>query len=635
MSDSRGGQESGLFGLVEPLERILKGWEPAGAAGPAPAGAGAPGPTAPPPLAAAGGADPFRPPVSERDRARLAALYELSARVSGAPADFDGVLAAVLDVVVRFARAERGLLLLVGPEGRIDIEVARNDREERLDPLELAFSRSIAQKAIDERQTVYVPDAAAAASLGESVADLSLRSALCVPLRVAAGARAAPSAAASPAAERRRLRAHGEPEALGAIYIDGVRAKIEVAAGDLEFFDALAHQAAAAILNARLYQLATTDPLSRLYTRWHFQRLLADAMRRAELRRHPASLLLADIDDFKRLNDAFGHVAGDEVIRELGETLRTSTRAIDACFRYGGEEFAVLLADTDKEGARIAAEKLRRAIAGRRFGRGAYRATVSIGYATAPTDALDPQELVKRADQALYHAKALGKNRSAGWTPELGAAAKRGDKLAGIVTGDFAADYNNVQLLIETIAAINATTDVGELLTLAVDKVIEATGAERGALMLAEGGGDEPGKAAGGAVGAGGSSEGILPRLTTIVARDRRKQNLKLVEKFSRTIPERVLATGESVCVIDTADDPERRGPFSSSVAELALRTVMCVPLATKDRTIGVIYVDSKTRSGDLKESNLPFFEGLARQVAFTIENARLRARLALGGMGE
>jgi GAF domain-containing protein len=61
----------------------------------------------------------------------------------------------------------------------------------------------------------------------------------------------------------------------------------------------------------------------------------------------------------------------------------------------------------------------------------------------------------------------------------------------------------------------------------------------------------------------------------------------------------------------------------------------MCVPLATKDRTIGVIYVDSRTRSGNLKESNLPFFEGLARQVAFTIENARLKARLALGGIAD
>jgi diguanylate cyclase (GGDEF)-like protein len=386
--------------------------------------------------------------------------------------------------------------------------------------------------------------------------------------------------------------------------------------GDLEFFRALAHQATATLLNVRLYQQATTDSLSQLYTRWHFQRLLGDATRRAEHRGLPASILLIDIDDFKRVNDRFGHTSGDDVIRGLGALLRRSTRAIDACFRYGGDEFAVLLADTDREGARIAADKLRAAVAERTFGEQALRVSVSIGYATTPTDAADPQELVKRADQALYHAKARGKDRTSGWSAALGAAAKRGDKLAGIVTGDFAADYKNVQLLIETIAAINATSDVGELLTLAVDKVVEATGADRGALMLADG--------------------GASPRLATVVARDRRKQDLKLVEKFSRTIPERVLQTGESVCVIDAADEGEApRGGFSQSVAELSLRTIMCVPLATKDRSIGVIYVDSRTRSGNLRESNLPFFEGLARQVALAIENARLKARLALGGMGE
>jgi GAF domain-containing protein len=248
--------------------------------------------------------------------------------------------------------------------------------------------------------------------------------------------------------------------------------------------------------------------------------------------------------------------------------------------------------------------------------------------------------------------------------------ARRKDKLAGIITGDFATDYKNVELLIDTIAAINATSDIGELLTLTVDKVVEATGAERGALMLADGGGR---------------------RLTTVVARDRRRQNLRLVEKFSRTIPERVLETGAPVCVIDaaagadsstamtiagtgarsststspspspspststsTSPSPSPGGDAgaesgaigtssswrtldpavigSASVVDLDLRTILCVPLATKERTIGVIYVDSRTRSGDLRESSLPFFEALARQVAFAIENARLKARLAYEG---
>jgi diguanylate cyclase (GGDEF)-like protein len=416
--------------------------------------------------------------------------------------------------------------------------------------------------------------------------------------------------------ERRRRAAAPDPRPLGALYADRAGGPLSPKGAegapaplDLDLFAALANYATAAILHARLYEQATTDPLSRLHARSHFHRLLGEWARRASEAGLPLSLLLLDIDDFKALNDARGHLVGDEAIRRIGEVLRGSVRGIDACFRYGGDEFAVLLADTDAAGAAAAAGKIRAAVSEAVFGSPPARMTVSIGHATAPQDARDAQELVKRADQALYRAKAGGKDRVEAWTPEIGAAAKRADKLAGIVTGDFAADYNNVQALIDAIAAINASTDVSEMLILAVDKVIEATGAERGALMLAEG-----------------------PRLATVVARDRARHDLTLVERFSRTIPERVLSTGESVCIVDVAE--EAGGP-SQSVADLALRTVMCVPLATRDRVIGVIYVDSRSRSGGLKESNLPFFEGLARQVAFAIENARLRARLALGGLGE
>jgi diguanylate cyclase (GGDEF)-like protein len=589
MSEATGAE--GLFQLVNPLDRIIR--RSANAATERRS-----------PVERAPAADP------ERERLRFAALCELSAVLATGRADFEEALARILDLFVRFARAERGLLLLLGPGGAIELEVARNDREEPLERPGAEVPRAIVERALSERRPIYVADVPAAGEAAASAAALGLRSVLCVPLQVVAP----PANGRAPGPERRRLAPIAEPDLLGAIYADSALAACAVDSSDLDFFGALANQATATLLNARIYQQATTDPLSQLYTRRHFQQLLAEAVRRAEQRRTPTSLLLLDVDDFKRVNDGHGHLAGDEVIRDVGAALRGSTRAIDACFRYGGDEFAVLLADTDREGARITADKLRQAIGERRFGERGFGVAVSIGFATAPVDAQDPQELVKRADQALYHAKMHGKDRVAGWTPALGAAAKRGDRLAGIVTGDFAADYNNVQLLIDTIAAINGTSDIGELLTLAVDKVIEATGADRGALMLAD---------------------GAPPRLSTVVARDRKKQDLKLVEKFSRTIPERVLASGESVCVVDTADEGEGRGPFSHSIAELALRTIMCVPLATKDRTIGVIYVDSRTRSGNLRESNLPFFEGLARQVAFAIENARLKAKLALGGVAE
>ncbi len=594
--------DGGLFDLLDPLDRIIRreGGEPAPEAGAAPA--------AIPPTEIRPASGPLAPSRATL-RARWAAFYEISQLLTSSRIDFDDVLRAILDLVIRHTGAERGLLLLSGEEGKLEVEIARNDREEPLDPKEIAYSVSIVRRALAEKKP-FASSGKGLAGLSDSVIDLKLRSAMCVPLKITP---ASALIGARPA-ERRRLAYSNEPDVLGAIYVDSALAAAGFHPDDLEFFVALANQATSTILNARLYQQATTEPLSRLYTRWHFQRMLSEAARRAETRKVPYSLLLGDLDGFKAVNDTHGHLAGDQVIREIGDVLRGTTRAIDACFRYGGEEFAVILGDTDEGGAAFAAEKVRAAVAARRYAEPHLAVTMSIGCATAPPAGHDSSEIVKRADQALYHAKLRGKNRVERWTETLGGAAKRRDKLAGIVTGDFAADYNNVALLIDAVASISSTVEVGDLLTLAVDKVVEATGAERGALMLA----DE------------GAPAGA-PRLTTVVARDRKKQGLRLVEKFSRTIPERVLASGESVCVMDAAEEGAAGGGAAGpqSVQDLALRTIMCVPLLTKDRTIGVIYVDSRTRSGDLKESNLPFFEGLARQVATAIENARLKARLA------
>ena len=178
----------------------------------------------------------------------------------------------------------------------------------------------------------------------------------------------------------------------------------------------LGAQAAIALENARLHRLverqANTDGLTELPNRRHFEEALEGEISRAERFGGSMALILADLDDFKQVNDRYGHQAGDDVLRTFADILRVTVREIDLPARYGGEEFAVLLPQTDLEGAHQLAERLRRALAARPMATqpgGLVAVTASFGVAAFP-DAPTPAALFASADEALYRAKRAGKN---------------------------------------------------------------------------------------------------------------------------------------------------------------------------------------------------------------------------------
>jgi diguanylate cyclase (GGDEF)-like protein len=162
-------------------------------------------------------------------------------------------------------------------------------------------------------------------------------------------------------------------------------------------------------------ELSITDGLTQLYNHRYFHELLERVITRARRYPQPVSLLILDIDDFKKYNDAHGHLAGDELLMKVAAVLSREAREADLVARYGGEEFGIILPETGKEGASILARRLRRIIEETKFEkeevmpRGCL--TVSIGIATYPEDAQSREELIRKADEALYEAKDLGKNR--------------------------------------------------------------------------------------------------------------------------------------------------------------------------------------------------------------------------------
>jgi diguanylate cyclase (GGDEF)-like protein len=185
-----------------------------------------------------------------------------------------------------------------------------------------------------------------------------------------------------------------------------------------EMLGVIANQVAISLQNGRMYQAleeqATTDGLTGLVNHRTFQERFSTMLGRAERHKFPVSIILTDIDHFKKVNDTYGHPTGDEVLRRVAGILKASARKIDIGARYGGEEFAIVLESTDREGARQLAERIRHEVGAQTFqsSKGPFKVTMSLGIATYFEDGKEKAELIAHADQCLYAAKHGGRNQT-------------------------------------------------------------------------------------------------------------------------------------------------------------------------------------------------------------------------------
>jgi diguanylate cyclase (GGDEF)-like protein len=332
----------------------------------------------------------------ERKREELEATIRRVGDALATGLDRDGVVALAVRQAVDACGADAGRAL---PLERGAFHEHRSGRDDaRLDEALVAAERSAFEPRPELGAELLDPiDPESARPRRASAAGVGDAHALAVPMRA--------------------LVSSTEPEHLGVLSI--ARHGQAFSREEEELLEYLAGQAIVSIENASLHETvgrqAVTDELTGLANARAFRSILDREIERSRRFETPLGLVMLDLDDFKQVNDRHGHQQGDEVLASVAAVLREFSRDIDAPARYGGEELAVVLPQTDSEGAALLAERMREAVARLRVpsvgAGGPLRVTASFGVASVPESATDREELVAAADAALYRAKRGGKNR--------------------------------------------------------------------------------------------------------------------------------------------------------------------------------------------------------------------------------
>ena len=307
--------------------------------------------------------------------------------------DLDQLLLKIIDVLAKEIQAERALIILRHPitgEMRIANSTANLDTSTLEDAI--LFSKTIVSDVVNKGKSIFSRDVIkdGTYSKTDSVMNLKIRSLMCVPLI-----------------------AKQNGDIIGTVYVDNRSVGNIFSKEDLTLLESFATLAGMAIENAHLYELAIMDELTKCYVRRYFEQRVREEFSRAERQGSPLALLMIDVDQFKDVNDRYGHPLGDTVLKEVTTTIKRNLRTYDLLARLGGDEFAIILPEVTFQDAYRVAEKIRVACSQLMFPGVQSKITISIGIACYPLHHVNNVEsLLKKADVALYKAKQLGRNTS-------------------------------------------------------------------------------------------------------------------------------------------------------------------------------------------------------------------------------
>jgi len=326
-----------------------------------------------------------------RQLTNLRALYDISQAVRETH-DLGKLLHSIMDAARESLNAEASSLAIIDEKsGDLIFTVVEGEKGGHIKEIRLKMGQGIIGWVAQQGKPLLIADARKDKRFfrgADERTGFTTRSVLCVPLMV-------------------------RNNAIGAVEVLNKKDGSSFTRDDAALLSVLAGDAAGAIDNTRLFTLATTDGLTGACTIRYFRTLLENEYSRSLRFKHQLSLILSDIDHFKKVNDTYGHQTGDLILRDVSSALRKGCRDIDVVGRYGGEEFIIMLPETPRDSALVLAERLRKEIE-RHVSKDAdgkqYRVTISMGVSSL-TGKESQEELIKLADTALYKAKETGRNR--------------------------------------------------------------------------------------------------------------------------------------------------------------------------------------------------------------------------------
>jgi diguanylate cyclase (GGDEF)-like protein len=325
--------------------------------------------------------------AEHREASEIAVFHELGKALTSS-LQLDQVLRTIMEKINEFLRPDTWSLLLVEEaKQELYFEIATGKGAQALKDVRIKIGQGIAGWVAQTGQPVIVPDVSKDTRFFSQVDEktkMETRSIVAVPVRF-------------------RDHVLGVIELINCIGPDGFEDR------DLALLEALADYAAIAIENARhvqrIHELTITDDCTSLYNSRHLHSVLDREIYRSQRYGYEFSLIFLDLDYFKRVNDTYGHLAGSKLLAEIGQMIKSNCRLIDYAFRYGGDEFVVLLPQTSKENACSVARRLHRLIRETTWLKEDglnVRITASVGVASYPGDSSTKSELLHLADEAMY-----------------------------------------------------------------------------------------------------------------------------------------------------------------------------------------------------------------------------------------